>query len=262
MTQLDTPPVPALSDLRVSVRQQHLVREIAAQPRRRRTGRLAISGGALVAAAVTAILVLAFAGPGTPDAFAAWTPAPTPPAPGQVASAEGACATAAAAPPPGAPLGLAPATPPVSLVDTRGPFTLVLFGSNTATRGALMCVSGPTITPNAKHSTHMSQSHTRQSIGRQPPSPTPGQITLDRLQAESADNGQPYTIAEGSTGSDVTAVTLTLNDGTHVRATTGHRLVLAWWPGTAHVTSATLTTSTETTTQPITSPARDTGTDN
>jgi hypothetical protein len=253
MNNLETPPVPGLSDRRVSARQQHLVREIAAHRRRRRTGRLAIGGSAL-GAGLAAVLVLVLAGPGTPNAFAAWTPNPTAPAQGQVASAEAACAAGAAAPPPGAPSGLVPGTTQVSLVDTRGPFTLVLFGANTATHGVLMCVSGPSISPSTHHSTHMSE-----SIGRQPPLPTPGQITLDRLQAESADNGQPYTIAEGSTGPGVSAVTLTLSDGAHIRTTTGNGLFLAWWPGSALVTSATLTTTIGTTTQPINPPTRDTG---
>jgi hypothetical protein len=261
MNHIETPPVPALSDRRVSTRQQHLIQEIAAQRRRQRTGRLAIGGSAVVAG-VAAVLVLVFAGPGTPDAFAAWTPSPTPPAAGQVTSAEAACVAGAAAPPPGAPSGVAPSRPPVSLVDTRGPFTLLLFGANTATQGVLMCVSGPTITPSAQHSTHMSQSHVSQSHGHQPPLPSPGHISLDRLQGESADNGQPYTIAEGSSGTGVSAVTLTLSDGTHIRTTTGNGLFLGWWPGTALVTSATLTTATGTTTQPITSPPRDTGTNN
>jgi hypothetical protein len=250
MNRLETPSVPSLSELRVSARQGHLIREIAAQRRRQRTGRLTIAGSAL-AVAVAATVLLVLAGPGTPNAFAAWTPSPTPPAPGQIASAEAACTAGVAAPPPGAPSG----TPPISLVDTRGPFTLVLFGANTLMRGVLMCISGPSISPSAHHSTHMSQ-----SIGRQPPLPTPEQITLDRLQAESADDGQPYTIAEGTTGSGVSAVTLTLSDGAHIHTTTGNGLFLAWWPGTALVTSATLTTTTGTTTQPITSPTRDTGT--
>jgi hypothetical protein len=253
MNNLETPPVPGLNDRRVSARQQHLVREIATHRRRQRTGRIAIGGGALVAG-LAATVVLVLAGPGTANAFADWTPNPTAPAPGQVANAEAACAAGPAAPP-GAPSGLVPSTAPVSLVDTRGPFTLVLFGANTVTHGVLLCVSGPSISPSAHHSTHMSE-----SIGRQPPLPTPGQITLDRLQAESADNGQPYTIAEGATGSGVSAVTLTLSDGKHIRTTTGNGLFLAWWPGSALVTSATLTTTTGTTTQPINPPARDTGT--
>jgi hypothetical protein len=95
-----------------------------------------------------------------------------------------------------------------------------------------------------------------QSIGSQPLAGV-GQIALDRLQAETADDGQPYTIAEGSVGSGVNAATLTLSDGSQVVATTGNGLFLAWWPGSAVVTSATLTTATGTTSQPINSPTPD-----
>jgi len=250
MNDLEAPPVPNLSDLRISTRQAHLVREITVPHRDWRRGGLTVGGSALVAVAATVALVLA--GPGTANAFAAWTPAPTAPAPGQVSRAEAACEGGAAQPPPGAPAGFTGATQ-VSLVDTRGPFTLVLFGANTPTQGVLMCVSGPSINPSAHPSSHMSQSN------GSPPAPGAGRITLDRLQGETADNGQPYTIAEGSVGSGVTAATLRLSDGSMVVATTGNGLFLAWWPGSAVVTSATLTTATGTTTQSIISPTRDTG---
>jgi hypothetical protein len=111
----------------------------------------------------------------------------------------------------------------------------------------------PVITPGAHPSSHMSESN------GSPPAPAAGQITLDRLQGETADDGQPYTIAEGSVGSGVAAATLTLTDGSKVVATAGNGLFLAWWPGSAVVTSATLTTATGTTTQSIISPTRDTG---
>jgi len=253
MNDLKAAPVPSLSDLRLSTRQAHLVRELTMHRRHRRTGSLAVGGGALVAGGV-ATVVLVLAGPGTANAFAAWTPSPTTPAPGQVASAEATCAAGAASPPPGAPAGVAAGTTQVSLVDTRGPFTLVLFGANTSTQGALMCVSGPSVSPSTQASSQMSQ-----SIGSQPALPGAGQITLDRLQAESADDGQPYVIAEGLVGSRVTAVTLRMSDGSNVVATTGHDLFLAWWPGSAVVTSASLTTATGTTSQPVNSPTLDTG---
>jgi hypothetical protein len=53
-------------------------------------------------------------------------------------------------------------------------------------------------------------------------------------------------------------VRLTLSDGSHILTTTGNGLFLAWWPGRALVTSATLTIATGTATQPINSPTRDT----
>jgi hypothetical protein len=253
MNVLDTPPVPALSDFRLSTRQEHLVKEIAGRRRNRRRGGLALGGGALVASGVTTTLLL-LGGPGTVNAFAAWTPVPTTPAPGQVSSAEATCEAAAATPPPDKTAGLARGATQVSLVDTRGPFTLVLFGANTSTTGTLMCVSGPSINSGAQVNSQMSE-----SVGKQPVLPEAGQIAVDRLQADSANDGQTYTIAEGSVGSGVTAATLVLSDGSDVVTTTGNGLFLAWWPGSATVTSATLTTATGTTTQPISSPALDTG---
>jgi RNA polymerase sigma factor (sigma-70 family) len=249
MNYLQAPPVPNLDDLRLSTRQAHLVREITVHRRHRRRGGLAVGGGALVAGGV-ATVVLVLGGPGTANAFAAWTSSPTTPAPGQVSSAEATCEAGATAPPPGLPTG----TTQVSLVDTRGPFTLVLFGANTSTKGTLMCVSGPSINSSAQANSQMSE-----SIGNQPVLPKAGQIGVDRLQAESANNGQAYTIAEGSVGSGVTAATLVLSDGSDVVTTTGNGLFLAWWPGSAVVTSATVTTATGTTTQPISSPTLDTG---
>jgi hypothetical protein len=240
MNDLEAPRVPYLSEDRLLARQQHLVQEIGARRRRRQKRGLAAGGVGLTASGVTAALVILL-GVGTPPAFAAWTPSPTAPAPGQAAAAEGACKVGAATPPPGA-----PATPTnVTLADTRGPFTLLLFGANTASTGALMCLSGP-------DGVHFSI-----SSGNQPALPGSDQITLDRLQGESAD-GHPYTIAEGSTGSGVSAATLVLNDGSKVVTTVGNGLFLAWWPGSATVTSATLTTTSGPASQAIQSPPVDT----
>ena len=238
MNDLETPPVPTLSDFRLSTRHEHLVQEIAGHRRNRRRGGLALGGGALVAGGVTSVL-LVLAGPGTANAFAAWTPSPTTPAPGQVSSAVATCEAGAAAPPSDkTPPGLPAGATQVSLVDTRGPFTLVLFGANTPT--TLMCVSGPSINSSAQANSQMRE------IGSQPALPEAGQIAVDRLQAESADDGQAYTIAEGSVGSGVIT-------------TTGNGLFLAWWPGSAVVTSATLTTAAGMTTQPISLPMLGTG---
>jgi hypothetical protein len=194
--------------------------------------------------------LVVLAGPGTANAFAAWTAAPTTPAPGQVSSAEATCEAAAATPPSDKTAGLATGATQVSLVDNRGPFTLVLFGANTST--TLMCVSGPSINPSTLANSQM------RSIGGQPALPAAGQIAVDRLQADSA-NGQAYTIAEGSVGPGVTAAILVLSDGSDIVTTTGNGFFLAWWPGSAVVTSATVTTATGTTTQPISSSTPDTG---
>jgi hypothetical protein len=246
MNELETPPIPTLSDFRLSTRQEHLVQEIAGRRRNQRRGGLALGGGVLVAGGVTSVL-LVVAGPGTANAFAAWAPSPTTPAPGQVSSAEAACEAAVAAPPSDkTSSGLSAGATQVSLVDTRGPFTLVLFEANTPT--TLMCVSGPSIKSGAQANSQMRE------IGNQPALAEAGQIAVDWLQADSAD-GQAYAIAEGSVGSGVTAATLVLSDGSDVVTTTGNGFFLAWWPGSAVVTSATLTTATGTTTQPISSPS-------
>jgi hypothetical protein len=110
-----------------------------------------------------------------------------------------------------------------------------------------MCVNGPSINSGAQANSQM------RSIGGQPVLPGAGQIAVGRLQAESANDGQAYTVAEGSVGAGVTAATLVLSDGSDVVTTTGNGLFLAWWPGSAVVTSATVTTATGTTTQPISS---------
>ncbi len=250
MNILETPPVPVLSDFRLSTRQEHLVQEIAGRRRNRRRGGLALGGGALVASGVTTAL-LVVAGPGTANAFAAWTPAPTTPAPGQVSSAEATCEAGAATPPPDKTAGLATGATQVLLVDTRGPFTLVSFGTDTQT--TLMCVSGPFISSSAPANSQM------RLIGAPPVLPEAGQVVVERLLAESASDGQTYTIAEGSVGPGVTAATLVLSDGSDVVTTTGNGLFVAWWPGSAVATSATVTTATGTTTQPISSSTPDTG---
>jgi hypothetical protein len=242
MNDLQAPVVPGLSDGRLLSRERHLVHEIGASRRRRRQRRGFVLGGAGLAASgvITALVILL--GAGTAPAFAAWTASPTTPIRGQIATAENACAARPANPPPGL-----PALPTgLTLADIRGPFALLLFGTNTSAQGALLCMSGP--------------DGTQFSIaeGTQPALPGAGHITLDRLQAGSA-GGQPYTIAEGSAGPGVSAVTLTLGDGSDVVTTVGNGLFLAWWPGSATVTSATLTTPSGTTRQPINSPARDTG---
>ena len=241
MTELEAPSIPYLSGDRLLTRERHLVSEITASRRHRHRRRFALGGAGLAASGVTTALVV-LVGTGTPAAFAAWTPSPTAPSPGQVAAAEATCQAGATAPPAGAPS--VPTT--VSLTDIRGPFTLVLFGAATPTKGVLMCMSGP-------DGTQFSI-----AMGNEPPGPRAGQITLDRLQGETAD-GQPYVVAEGSAGSGVSRATLTLSDGSQVVATVGNGLFLAWWPGSATVTSAAVTSASGTTAQTINSPTVDTG---
>jgi len=199
MNDLQAPPVPSLSDLRISTRQAHLVREITMHRRHQRRGSLAVGGGALVAGGV-ATVVLVLAGPGTPARSRPGRHLQRRQRPAKWRAPRRRVWPGPPHRPPGAPTGVANGTTQVSLVDTRGPFTLVLFGANTSTQGVLLCVTGPSVSPSTDQNSHMSQ-----SIGSQPTLPGVGQIALDRLQTETADDGQPYTIAEGSVGSGVIA---------------------------------------------------------
>jgi hypothetical protein len=243
MYKLRTPAVPHLSEARLLARRRHLVAEVTQRRRRRRRRRsLALGGIGVAAAGVSTSLVMLFGG--APSAFAAWSAAPTAPAPGQLASAEQTCSARPTNPPPGTP------TLPtkVSIADTRGPFTLLLYGTNTSTEGALLCMSGP----------NGSQLSVEQ--GKMPALPGAGHLTLDRLQGQTT-GSQAYTVAEGSVGAGVSRATLVLSDGTHVVATVGDGLFLAWWPGRATVTSASVTTATGTITQAISAPSIDTSGD-
>jgi hypothetical protein len=56
-------------------------------------------------------------------------------------------------------------------------------------------------------------------------------------------NGQSFSVAEGSVGSDVTSATLQLSDGTSVETTVNNGLFAAWWPGLATVSSTPVTSS-------------------
>ena len=51
------------------------------------------------------------------------------------------------------------------------------------------------------------------------------------------------TYAYGRVGTDITAVSLNLTDGTRVEATLQNGLYAAWWPSETDVSSAEVTTS-------------------
>ena len=60
-----------------------------------------------------------------------------------------------------------------------------------------------------------------------------------------------YTLIDGRTEPGVTAVTLVLDNGQDVVATVADGWFVAWWPGSGNVTSAQVTTTAGTTTQPL-----------
>ena len=202
-----------------------------------------VAAGVVATAAATAAAVLLIdLGPQTAPAFAGWTASPTHASALQVADAKGAC---------GSQLGdfstrsakamkaahvtnlitISRMTP--VLTDTRGPFTFVIYsGANGATG---TCISGPSFT---------SLSTRSGTVG----GPPAGKIVAS-FAAHTEHAGDAYSFVEGHAGDGVTAATLILSDGSKVQTTIQNGWLVAWWPGSAEVTSAEVTTASGTTTQ-------------
>ena len=203
--------------------------------------RAALVGAPIAAAsAVVAVLVTGF-GPTTQIAFAGWTATPTTPTPGQVASAEKLClATANASLQSerstrmhesllGTPEG---SFQPV-VVDTRGPYTLVVMGvTGTAGREEAACLTGPGAL--ASHP----QIQTSTGTPTPPPAPDAVGTTGWGNGGTSGTGSAADTVLLGTVGATVSAVTLTLTNGNSVAASVASGMYAAWWPGTASPVSA------------------------
>lgn len=184
--------------------------------------RLAIGGGvAVVAATVTAVLSLAG---GASSAFAGWSATPTTASAAQLRTAESACG--------GARSGLSQ-----QVVDTRGPYTIMVYsGPAGATQTYDFCTDGP----------YFESSY---SWNTSPPVTAPADQLYLWSDDTAGDDEHPYGQMIAQAGAGVTAVNVTLTDGSAVTATVQNGWVVAWWPGTGHVASAQLTTATGTQTQ-------------
>ena len=207
-----------------------------------------VAAGVLTtAAAAAAAVALIDLGPKAPAAFAGWSAVPTHASRAQVAVAHGDCAQQlavlrghaaqgasqrASAPPLLEHLEKL-ATSPV-LTDTRGPFTFVVFSAGGANAS---CISGP----------GFASVTMRSAAGAS--APTPAGKVVPSFQIHTARAGDAYTFVEGHAGAGVTAATLVLSDGTHVQATVQNGWLVAWWPGSAQVTSAQVGSASGTTTQ-------------
>jgi hypothetical protein len=222
---------------------------------RTRTVRPPVAAGVLVAAgAAAATVALVGLGTNTQEAFAGWSPTPTPAQKGQLAAAETACQNHRAVAPIGPGTVSAHALPPKklpppttidpgslkpALTDTRGPFTFVILAGD---HGSESCINGPSFTL-------LSATATTGSM-----SVPAGKVVLSSTHMTTG-HGQAFSFAEGHTGPNVTGTTLTLDDGTKVNATVANGWFVAWWPGTHNVTSALVTTPSGTSTQHIDSGA-------
>jgi len=209
--ELGTPSVPELSDEWISQRTQHLVEEVSV-PSPRRTRRFVVTGVSGGAVAVAAVLV-GLLGPWASPAFAGWSAQPTSPSPDQLSAAEATCASLATdlASVPG---GTGSATlAPVSLSDVRGPYSLIVYG----TTNPALCVVGTELSSLHENGATIGVSSTAgnadgntvvhpsgsESVVTNPSSttpPAPGGAVIDIDNTAVNDNGQSFSVVEGSIG--------------------------------------------------------------
>jgi hypothetical protein len=119
------------------------------------------------------------------------------------------------------------------LTDTRGPFTFVIYSGPHGANGT--CISGPNFT---------SLSTRSGTVG----GPPAGKIVAS-FEAHTQHAGDAYSFVEGHAGDGVTAAALILSNGSQVQSTLQNGWLVAWWPSSAAVTSARVTTASGTTTQ-------------
>jgi hypothetical protein len=250
VTDLSPPPIPDLSSEYMAVRRQHLEgeheREFIHARRRRRAPTLLSPRRRLIplalslAVAVTAtVLIVGTDGTGPQKAFAGWSATPTPAASGQLQAAEAACAAQRPT--------LASLVPTV--VDTRGPTTLLVYADGgvsvptprypSGRQFATACATGA-----PAFGTLIGSGAGAIAIAGSEVVPH-----IEGLQV--AADGQGFGYLDGQVGPAVTAVTLVLDDGSSVQATTSNGWFGAWWPGNEGAQSAQITTATGTTTQPL-----------
>lgn len=250
-----TEPVPPIEDVwrkldtpSLSFSSGRQLRRMAPTRPRRILARWVTVGVAAGAAAVT-VLVIGTSGSGPASAFAGWTADPTPTTASQLQAGETSCTNPALA-------SLAP-----TLSDTRGPFSMLVYVQSSVTT---ICIarlanpaggggaSGPAVGPPviAQYGAPGTSAIAPDTI-----SPESGiYITPKNALFSGSTTGQGLRILAGQVGPDVTAVTLTLNDGSSVEATTQNGWFAAWWPSVQGVQSADLTTATGSTTQPLNVP--------
>jgi hypothetical protein len=209
------------------------------------SGALAIAAATVAAGAVLAISV----GLGTdaPRAFAGWSATPTPTVGDQAQKAAATCrsqlaglpgrehATAGRArfPIPGVPARGWHAV----LVDTRGPYTTVVFEVDRG-RAVSTCF------------VDRGRASAGTSVGKHPPTPVPaGEIAYAGSGSTTTppdDGSHQFSWVVGRTGPGVTAVTLRLINGTRVTASHANGWFLAWWPGSHGLSATEVTTPTGT----------------
>jgi hypothetical protein len=198
------------------------------RPPVRRTRRL--KQIALVAAAAVLLgaigLALSLTSTGSPRAFAAWTATTTSPSATQLAAADASCQKAwdFELLPPAVAQTLPTSLSPLVLTDSRGPFEMLVYAGPSGRQACLWDKGFITVSGN----------------GETLPPANPHAIGVPAVPF--VGGTRDITYADGDAGTQVTAVTLVLADGTHVEATLKNGLYAAWWPSKTDVNSAEVTT--------------------
>lgn len=240
MTDPAIPSIPEPSDEWVAARRDSLIAEFA---HHRRNMQPAITGIGLVSAvaAVVVVLVLMTASPGTQSAFAGWSATPARASSSQASAAKSACARRTT-------LGARDKTAPrirsgdwhAVLSDVRGPFVAVVLQAAEG-RAHLSCLLGPA--PTFSDGLHLLYGNgiltpTRTSVA----SSEVKILSSGTAVIPGASNGI-FRRIEGRIGTDVSGVTIVLENGKHIRATSSGGWFLAWWPGSEKATSVAVATT-------------------
>ena len=207
---------------------------------RARTGGWATIATAAVGVLVV-FLVIGTSGGGPTKALADWTPTPTTAATGQILGAEASCQTA------GLPSGTDSSAP--SLVDIRGPYTMLVYADNSASGLCLAGVraNGPPPVGGLSHGTAAETDLTPVAADSVLPGENGAFVTL-------TGNSSPAISLQwiaGRAGMDVSGVTIVMADGMDVQATVSNGWFAAWWPGAQSAQTAEITTSAGTTSQAL-----------
>jgi hypothetical protein len=216
-------------------------------------GRVALAATTLtLAAAVVFAVSVVGLGSDPPRAFAGWSATPTLATSDQVSKARSRCRSQLARMARSLLIsrveqsrGNEPlSAPPVAvdlwhtvLIDTRGPYTLILFEADHG-RATSVCFSGA-----------RKQGALGAGIGLRPPAPVPpGQVTYNgsgHSVTGLREGSHEFSWVIGRTGAGVEGVTIRLNNGTRVTASRAKGWFLAWWPGSHGIRATEFATATE-----------------
>ena len=202
-------------------------------------GRAALAAATLTLA-VAAVFAVSVVGIGSdpPRAFAGWSATPTAATSDQVNKARSLCRSQLArmaqhlltsrAAESRAHHPLSARAVPVNawhtvLIDTRGPYTLILFEAEHG-RATSVCFGGS-----------RNQGALGAGIGARPPAPVPpGRVTYSGSGSSVTprnEGSHQFSWVVGRTGAGVKGVTIRLNNRTRVTASRAKGWFLAWWPG-------------------------------